>query len=690
MSNYLLKLQVNELGSELASLSAYTKAAVFAVGLHNPLQSAMECLDPSTSTRYPINNASSITTQTLGASGDITIGGHASLNTATVSETLNVGFLTTTEAITAAAGIKTDNITENIAGAGIAIAGIATFEQDSHFNGNIILQTGTMSTNNIEANPSNATIQFLSPTNFQQGLTFSGGITTTGDITANTLTATGSVVSNTLSANPVGGNVEFLSPITSSENITTTGEISAATLALTGALTVSDIEVSNINQTSKQGVTISGPLVMGPSSIIYGASPSSPYQGSYSIGNVTSLSAGSVGSNQVATNIILPNPNASPNPRGTVIFGGNLQLTNPTVTSNYNITGANTIELLPLGTGLGTPTVIRASLTPTVGTGCLQVSSTANGTPGTWGTVYDTVYNIPPSVGSITLQQVLTAGSIASTGMTIPSITGNIAQPDPANNYLEILTNLQSDYQIRADNIQLVSNMGLNDISVNANYGFLEVQNGLLKVQLAPGYNTALPEDTAIWGNVYDSLYNKPQTTAFSNIGNLIYPAGSTYVDLEYNPSPDYLVGDIAQFRLNNGGVGSAAIPYNNVTLTCSQFSITGASSLQNKVFTLYLTTNRSSYYYPDSVLVADNMVMVHSQTLDFSTVTLPTTPLVIPNLFLETILPTSQAGITIYLMISISKFNFTSGRTTIGVNWTGLSISGQNVDTPNGAFSIN
>ena len=43
MSNYLLKLQVNEVQAELNALDAYTRQQVFAGGLHNPLGSPMLC-----------------------------------------------------------------------------------------------------------------------------------------------------------------------------------------------------------------------------------------------------------------------------------------------------------------------------------------------------------------------------------------------------------------------------------------------------------------------------------------------------------------------------------------------------------------------------------------------------------------------------------------------------------------------
>lgn len=89
MSNYLLTLKVNEIDSQLQTLSLYTHDATFIAGLPNPLNNNMLCTDNG-GTSYDIVGAKNITSSTLTASNGIIAHGTSQFDSLTIQHLLSV------------------------------------------------------------------------------------------------------------------------------------------------------------------------------------------------------------------------------------------------------------------------------------------------------------------------------------------------------------------------------------------------------------------------------------------------------------------------------------------------------------------------------------------------------------------------------------------------------------------------
>ena len=619
MSNFLTNVKIGNLQTELDVLSAYTHEQVFAGGLKNPLGSAMICQGNAIQGAGPIDT-------TLLTATTLTTTGQANFNSVVISDTLNVGSITTTEPLTVSAGLKCNQITTidyatdptlNIT-AELAIAGGVTTTSitANNITATTNISSTTISGTTVKADTLDAnTAPYIS-------------INAPVQILSNTGITTPAIQVNGLNPYGVGENINVSCPIESSYDITTTGTISAGNFNITGTLTASDLEVLNINQTSQQGVTVSGPIFIRSGGMINCTLTEAPYTRQYSLNNVATLVGNTVEVSTVKTNSLVFNNDASPNPGQIISVIGNLQVgySTPTSTLSYDILGTNSLGLIPAGQqNFTTDTKVRSSATPTVGTGCLQVSSTSNSCPGTWGTVYDTVYNIPPGVGATTLSAVLTAGHSAPTqSMTVEEVISVTS----TQNYLK-----------------LPDVIGSNGDSI-----FLNNQNGILSIGdvLAPGTTPPVP----LPGQVYDTYYNKPPQTfggAITDSGGITIMQRTVAHFYQQYSSNGYAWAPLFELSQSQSG-------FNNMTTTFDSMRLNtnhdGSQLVQPNCY-LYLTSDLRAY--PEIILPQQpnpTMLSCNYAIMDFTTDPTSNVNLVLP--YLNTIVDTPYTSPTVYITLAV------------------------------------
>ena len=731
MSNYLLTLKVNELDSQLQTLSLYTHDATFIAGLPNPLNNNMLCTD-SGGTSYNIVGAKGITGQT------ITTSGPANFNSAVVTNNLACGSLVASQPITAGGGIKSNSILSTGAGQIITVSSPASFLQPIT-TGAITAQGLITASNGLTANTStvngnlfvNGNISGISGGNvtFSSGIQMNGNtilqpnitnapaISCSGNIQSSTLSLstgittpiittdtieakTAGVVSCTemrlstvdisnLSPYSLGENIEVSGVLNSNSDINTTGNISATGSITAGSLSVSDLNLTSINQTAQSStLEIFSPLQCDKGIVISGIRGISgtlpdPNASQYNITNVQNLNCNSTLSDYTNCNVIGSNPLGiyPPNPNNNVYMQANMMSSNrQTPATNYSISEVSSLGLRPSGQEFnGQNTLVQASPTPTVGTGCLQVSTTANGNLGAWGTVYDTVYNIPPGVGTVTLENVLTAGNTATdVGLVVPSITGNETnrtwgQPP----YLLVPTDIavlgySTNYQSMTK-----ESIGIADMMQpeTDNFGFISLFNNKLYVQLQPGQEGPIPFSTGVWGQVYDSLYNVPASVSIATLPNYTTPAPAKITFTKNDNGCRF--GSLGYFSLND------TFNYNYYTLT--GLSITLGSSpvagLDSALFWVYLSPDPT--LCPTAGIPISDLGFVEVNYFNFQAVSSVQTQ-TYTNQILTVVVPSTSASNKVYLMLAIQGGNDSQLGTYSGFRFgcSGMSLFGQNSTT--------
>lgn len=520
MSNYLLKLQVNELGAELGSLTRYVNGLAVQAGLTNPLDNDMQCTNPISSEVYDILGAGNITTGNITVANTVTTDKIAApsgsidflspvvfnqgvtipsievntINPTTLGGTITIGGpisslsnITTSGNITGP--IVTGGITEQVAGDGITVTGSASFESLTYYDnsvdirtGDLYCRTGGIYTNELYGYPDGQTINFQNSASFNQPI------------------------------NPAGGTLSVGGPISSTSDITTTG-------TLTGPILLT----SNITELeSGDGIAFFGsPTFLNDANchsdliIKGGKTQCGKFQSFFSGGTIDFISPVDFEQGISSTSIVASTGISTV---GTVTGG--------------SVAGGTVGLVLPSQPS----TLIRAAPTPTVGTGCVQVSATANGQSGAWGTVYDTVYNPPPSVGAIALPQVLTAGNSAPTqdiiikdlsasGVESTSIfnTGNIQTQT-----LTTIFNLTTPAVTLDDNLVLTGQNGTLTVSKDNQVTFGRVFDNYYNPVTKNGFSTGYPQNPAsmFWNPtrlIPDITFNIPagETTTYGQIGTL-------------------------------------------------------------------------------------------------------------------------------------------------------------------------
>ena len=224
--------------------------------------------------------------------------------------------------------------------------------------------------------------------------------------------------------------------------------------------------------------------------------------------------------------------------------------------NNQSIANASDIQLtLPSSQDI---TIQANNINPSTGYPSLGLVWQHSGT-NTSSIVYDTVFNVPPSVAASTLTAVLAAGNSAptqsmiidavtasSTSTSIAEISGYISMPSVEN---------PADYTT-----------------------FVQATDSALQVQY--GHLINIPAPGGPWGTIYDSHYNPPTVVAPVNYTN------SPGVTIDLGPASNIFNQKLVTFTLNQG-VG------NIFTLYIENFAFqTMAPTPPDQNYVLYLDSS--------------------------------------------------------------------------------------------------
>lgn len=627
MSNFLTNVKINNLQTELDALDIYTHQQVFAGGLHNPLGSDMICQGND------ITTCGNIDTQTANISGQLNCQGASVLTTITASGNVTVPSLTCNGVISGnnITAIGTNPLTINVNPssymnlntAGRTIMGEifpstvqsntncgTTFRQLSDINNvnsiQVSISNGIVATNTIEAY-NGPGINCLSTFIFAPTQTY-------GDVVCTSVTSSGLITAS--------DGLTIDGPTVSNDNIRTSGIIETNYLeSLLGNAGTIEIQSptdfnypANFNSTTTFAQTLTVPdLIMGAGGVING-DPTNLY----TMNNVGELNA------------------------------RNLRATG-------NVTASTAVGTPALSLGGAYPVTLQSNNTlNAAGYPALQLEVLKDGTPVN-SLVYDTVFNPPPSVSANTLAGVLTAGNNANLQniLGVQTLQTNQIQAS-GGGLITIEDALVSNTTIAATNLTsplfTLVGAGATPTGISYNSPFLQVK----------------PASQTIYGNVYDTVYNKPPTPSGGGGGPSVgFPGDRTNIQgggnfdtffTDPNGARWYAAPPQAAWT-----IPSTAGPFNTITMTVTNFVMT---STMGDVGDLYLYITNDATNFPGGCGGGRGMISDHSAIINANGVTLP-------NLLLSSI--NAVAGNNIYIMVCASTQWV---QTNLGFNFYGIQFT--------------
>lgn len=507
MSNYLLKLQVNEVQAELNALDAYTRQQVFAGGLHNPLGSPMLCQ------LNDIVGARNISGQSLNIADGATLGYLTSggIDATSFSQTYDgTTYASIISGVVTATKVSTDTIESKTAGGIITVdseintgnfisSGIiqaAEFQQMGSGVPQVTITGGgvnciTLDAYNI-AGTDAGTVNMLTevdmnshPISNTNYIGFNGQVAGAPYLTIQnnaTLTTRGFGYSELGGVDPVIFYDNKYNPPPGS------GSVGSLEQVLTEGSTAPDKTMSVLGVTTAS-LTAADPLI--------GITLNNSIAGnSKDITGVGTISASIVGAPSVNSTTLTT----------TYITGTNsaaVNFNNDITMEQHNITNVDNLTI-------GTSSVYNTLSTG--GTNPAQLYITRDGT--TFGSVYDSHYNQPPSSGgSQNLSQVLTEGNTAplQTLSVLGITTAALGSPNLDGIQLNNMLVCNGQAITGVDGISLFNyNTTPNKFSTLTT-GYLGGDSGTLYLNHGSGY-----------GAIYDSLYNQPPSAAIPTLTEVL------------------------------------------------------------------------------------------------------------------------------------------------------------------------
>ena len=548
MSNYLLKLQVNEVQAELNALDAYTRQQVFAGGLHNPLGSPMLCQGNDIVGARNISGQS-LTIEDGATLGYLTSGG---IDATSFSQTYDgTTYASIISGVVTATKVSTDTIESKTTGGIITVdseintgnfisSGIiqaAEFQQMGSGLPQVTITGGgvdclTLSAYNI-AGTDAGTVNMLNevdmnshPISKTNYIGFNGQVAGAPYLTIQnnaTLTTRGFGYSEQGGGDPVifydnkynqppgSGSVGSL------EQVLTEGSLAPdKTMSVLGVTTASLTAADPV-----AGITVNDNITLGPKSVtantFYGQLVQTPNLTTNSVGKVTgdsinfldNITLGSkniTGVGTISASIVgAPSVNSGTLTTGyisgtdssDVFFNNNIAMEQHNISDVGNLT-------------IGSDTVYNKLLTG--GTNPAQLYITRDGT--TFGSVYDSHYNQPPSSGgSQDLSQVLTEGNSAplQTLSVLGITTAALGSPNLDGIQLNNMLVCNGQAITGVDGISLFNyNTNPNKFSTLTT-GYLGGDSGTLYLNQGRGY-----------GAIYDSFYNLPPSAAIPTLTEVL------------------------------------------------------------------------------------------------------------------------------------------------------------------------
>ena len=663
MSSYLLTAKINSLQAELDALYLQVQTSIFASGLTNPLNINMICGPWEILSEAPITTTSSVNAgQINGGTGNFT----TSITTPTL---LGIDTLTLED-------LKTAIIFPKTTGGTITLQGPTLLSGSSSLQGSLTAtQTLTGQTVNATGNGTIPTLNVDTlQTNTASVITFADPVTSNYPITGSTLNASGniyagasiigqyivggvSVETNALTTDTLNSfntsSISVSTPITSISNITTAGELSSASLTVSGTSIL--------------------PTITG---------------GSSNLVNINSGINVPIGNDvKIREALYVNEVRAIANPSyGTVNFDNDIAMGYNGNASTNNVIDIGSLKMRPLnGTARNQDVVIRAPAVPGTTNGAIQVMvPLTNGSDGTYGTVYDTVYNIPPGVTATTLSAVLTAGNTAPTqsmtvaGITTQNITG--ASSGGSGNYLHCTTDLISDGNISANNTtgsitannSLVTGyQALQSVINPADYtNFVRATNNKLQVQY--GHLVNVPSSSP-WGSIYDDFYNKPPPQLGVAFVQDIGLFDSSQV--QFNTSDVYTYDGVeygwGAYLFVDFGTNPVITDFNSCTLTASTFDFSVGAGPSSVNGYLYITTDPNlNPFIQNSFITTGGFISLQPQA--FTTQSSFNT-----NVIMNYISPNTSSGKILYFMVAIPTSTFSPWGThfACSVKFTGVKL---------------
>ena len=313
-----------------------------------------------------------------------------------------------------------------------------------------------------------------------------------------------------------------------------------------------------------------------------------------------------------------------------------------------NVTALTALASPALGLGGAYPITLQSNNTlNAAGYPALQLAVLKNGTTVVNSLVYDTVFNPPPSVTANTLAGVLTAGNNANLQniLGIQTLQTNQIQAS-GGGLITIEDTVTADSTITATGLlaPVLTLTGATATGINYNSPYLQVK----------------PASQTVYGNVYDSVYNKPPggpSVAFPpNVNNIA--AGGDFNTIFTDPNGAIWYAPVPVLAWT---IPSTSGPFNNVTMTANNFTFTSNMGSVGELY-LYITTGPTNF--PSGCGGGSGIINDHSLIIN-------TNGAVLSNILLSS--TNATAGNIIYIMVcsSIQGVATQLGFTFQGIQFT-------------------